>query len=192
MAQEQHEPSPGFEDSCHLVDRLLERLDVLERQAHHHGVERSVAARQRLGARPDVHRSATAFTGDLDLGGGRIEAHDLRAGCSRSDARPAPHRNRCRGLVAPRRGDERPTAGSGPRTRGRRRPRTRAATIAHDGPTAPRSARLSFLSVSIAGVGDANRARVAPLIASHRSRPPERAGVVSYLIQRTSAQETQR
>ena len=32
--EEQHEPAAGFEHPRHLVDRVLERVDVLERQAH--------------------------------------------------------------------------------------------------------------------------------------------------------------
>jgi len=77
MAQQQHEPSPGFENPCNLGDRILERVNVLERQAHKDGVERSVATGQRLGARSQVDGSATPFPGDLDLSGGGIEAHDL-------------------------------------------------------------------------------------------------------------------
>jgi hypothetical protein len=50
---------------------------VLERQAQQHGVERGVAARQRLRARSRVERAAAAVTSDADLRRGRIEPDDL-------------------------------------------------------------------------------------------------------------------
>jgi hypothetical protein len=84
MAQQQNEPSPRFEDTRYLVDRGFECIDVLERQAHHDRVERSVATRQRLRTRPQVDGSAAAFTGGLYLSGGRVEAHDLRASARHS------------------------------------------------------------------------------------------------------------
>ena len=57
MGDEQHEPAARFEHPGDFVDRRLERVDVLERQAHDDGVERATPARQRLGARPRVARA---------------------------------------------------------------------------------------------------------------------------------------
>ena len=42
MAEDQHEPAARLEHPRHLVERGLELVDVLERQAHQHGVERAV------------------------------------------------------------------------------------------------------------------------------------------------------
>ncbi len=143
VAQDQHEPTAGFEYPGRFVDGGVERIDVLEREAHQHAVERPVAAGERVGARPRVPGAAGTVPRRADLRRGRIEPDHLDIRAGRGGGRRAPHHSRRRARAGRRRRGERPGGGSGPRTRGRRRRRTRVATSPRDVPTAFRC-RSSF------------------------------------------------
>jgi hypothetical protein len=77
MTEDEHEPTAGLQHPRDLLDGLLERVDVFEREAHHDRVERLVAARERVGARPRVPRATGAVAGHTDLRPRRIEPHDV-------------------------------------------------------------------------------------------------------------------
>ncbi len=76
VIEEEAEPPTGFEDACHLGDRIIHILDVFEDQTCHDCIERLVAERHLVcsGTR-NVH-SATSFGGDHDLIPRRIDSHD--------------------------------------------------------------------------------------------------------------------
>jgi uncharacterized membrane protein len=80
VAQDQHESAPAFERPRHLPDGLLEGVDVLERQAQHHVVERLVATGEGVGTSPRVTWPPGALTSEADLGRGGIDADDLDPG----------------------------------------------------------------------------------------------------------------
>ena len=73
VAQHQDEATAGFERARHFADRGLERVDVLDREAQEHGIERRGPAGERVGARPRVAGTAGAGAGGRELRGCGIE-----------------------------------------------------------------------------------------------------------------------
>src|SRR5829696_1144240 len=78
MTHDQHKPAARLEHPRYLAERSLEAVDVFDRQAHHHRIERPAAPWHRLGTCPRVSGPAGAVTCHADLGGRRIEPDHLR------------------------------------------------------------------------------------------------------------------
>ena len=105
VVQEQQAATAGLEHPGHLVDRGLDRVDVLDHQAHHHRVE---GARRGTGAfggglavARDLRRARRATR---DLVAGRVDADDRRRRGRRPAARPGLRRSRRRARGGRRRG----------------------------------------------------------------------------------------
>jgi len=77
VAQEEHEPATVLENAGNVVDRGLERVDVLQRQTQEHRVKGAARTRQFLGARSCVAGTASTRPSRTQLRQGWIETHDI-------------------------------------------------------------------------------------------------------------------
>ena len=77
VADEQHEAAVRLEDPRDLLDRDIDRVDVLEGKACDHCIEAASPPRQRLGARPCVARSVAPPASLAHLAGRGIESRHL-------------------------------------------------------------------------------------------------------------------
>ena len=83
MVQEQEKAPAGGEHPGDLPDARLDRVDVLDHEAHHDRVERPRSARQVVGDGPGVERAARPLLGHRDLRPGRIEPDHVGAEADR-------------------------------------------------------------------------------------------------------------
>ena len=74
MIQEEREPTTVDEHPGHFGHSFVDRLDVLEHEAGHYGIERAVGERQPVGPRAKVRRPAPAPDCLCGLGIGRVRA----------------------------------------------------------------------------------------------------------------------
>ena len=87
VVQQQEATTAGLQDPCHLLDRRLERVEMLDHEAHHDRVERRIAERQPLGARLHVPRAASPSHSFHDLGPGGVDTDRLAGRPRRHDER---------------------------------------------------------------------------------------------------------
>ena len=104
VVQEQQEAAARLEHPGHLVDRGLERVEVLEHQAHRRPRRRTASRTAALGRCACAYaRAAAALAGDDDLRRGRVDAR----------RRSTPERGERAGRAGPRRTRRRAPGGAG-------------------------------------------------------------------------------
>lgn len=74
VVQKERETTTRSQHACDLGDGRIDRVDVLEHQARHHGIERSVRERQLVRSGLQVARPTAALVCDANLIPGRVDA----------------------------------------------------------------------------------------------------------------------